>query len=178
MYKRRIAVCVSVIMILTLSVLVASNYPSKSTVKELEQPAKFVLSSWDFPDEYGQGIEKIMIYENSTGSWLLFETSWYHNGTEIYEWNASVAIKLRVSTLFNETLTGAVDTTDGKRFQRHNVTVTSAGSPVFSQQNFTWAYDDNGIYPDLWLYAYDVVLNFQPVGGEIYTVVVTYEIYW
>ena len=140
--------------------------------------AQFVLASWDFPDEYGQGIEKIMIYENSTGSWLLFETSWYHNGTEIYAWNASVAIKLRVSTLFNETLTGAVDTTDGKRFQRHNVTVTSAGSPVFSQQNFTWAYDDDGIYPDLWLYAYDVILDFLPVGGEIYTVTIDYEIFY
>ena len=177
MYKRRIAVCVSIIMMLTLSVLVASNHPPESTVKELEQSAKFVIASWDYPDEYGQGIDAIEVYENSTGSFVLFETYAYDDDTSNIDWNESVAIKLRVYTWFNSTLTGVSTTNEGKLYQRHSVTVTNLGSTIFSQQNFTYFYSDQ-IEPFVWYYGYEVVLNFLPVAGEIYTVVVTYEIYW
>ena len=180
MYKRRIAVCVSIIMMLTLSVLVASNHPPKSIVKELEQPAKaqFVLAEWDFPDEYGQGIWAFMFYENSTGSWLPCDPySYEYNQSYTVEWNASVFIKLRCFVSFNSTLTGAIDTDDGKNYLRHSVTVTNLGTTVFSQQNFTYFSNDTQLDP-IWYYGYDVVLNFLPVAGEIYTVVVTYEIYW
>lgn len=179
MNKRRIVVCVSIIMILTLSVLVASNYPSKSIVKELEQPAKFVLASWDFPDEYGQGIPYFEFFENSTGSWVSLEYYYEYFNSYIVEWNASVFIKLRCTTIFNNTLIGAIDTDDGKLYQQHSVIVTtpSESEPVFSQQNFTY-YSANTVLEPMWYYEYEVVLNFLPVGGEIYTVTVTYEIYW
>ena len=177
MNKRRIAVCVGIIMMLTLSVLVVSNHPPESTVKELEQPAKFVLAEWDFPDEYGQGIEGIEIYENSTSSWVMYDNPLYDEETN-FDWNASVAIKLRVFTWFNSTLTGAGSSNEGKLYQRHSVTVTSLGTTVFSKQNFTFVASDTGIDPPMWFYSYDVVLDFLPVAGEIYTVVVTYEIYW
>ena len=163
-------------MMLTLSVLVVSNHPSKSTVKELEQPAQFVLAEWDFPDKYGQGIDTITVYENSTGAWVSVGNYEYDEESSL-EWNASVAIKLKVWTWFNSTLTGAGSTNEGKLYQRHNVIVVSLGETVFSQQNFTYS----NVYTEaapMWYYVYDVILEFLPVAGAIYTVVVTYEIFW
>ena len=162
---------------LTLSVLVASNHPTKSIVKELEQPSKFVLSSWDYPDEYGQGIEAFEVYENSTGSFVLYDTYFYSDVTNI-EWNESIGIKLRCYTWFNSTLTGASTSNEGKLYQRHSVTVTNLGITVFSKQNFTFVASDTGIDPPMWYYTYDVVLNVLPLVGEIYTVTVTYDVFY
>ena len=176
-------------MILTLSVLVVSNHSPKSVVEEPRQPAKFVIASWDYPDEYGQGIYMLRFYENSTGSWVA--APWYYVGGELdglpfyslhpydsytLNWSAGVAMKLRVYSTFNNTVIGADDEADGQNYQRHDVSVTSAGVAVFNQSNFTY-YD---VTPDgdYWAYEYEVVLNFLPVVGEIYTVVVTYEVYW
>ena len=177
MNRKKISVSVSIIMILTLSILVASNYPPESTVKELEQPAKFVLASWDYPDEYGQGVEGFWIYENSTSEWVKVYEVYYDNISSIFEWNASVGIKLRCWALLNATLTGSSTKDIGKNYLRHNVIVTMLGTTVFSQQNFTFASALDEAY-GIYLYAYDVVLNFLPLAGEIYTVIVTYEVWW
>ena len=184
MYKRRIAVCVSIIMMLTLSVLVVSNHPTKNIVRELEQPAQFVLASWDYPDEYGQGIDGFRFYENSTGSWVAapyyndLGTFYYLHSYDDYSlnWSEGVAMKLRTYCILNTTLTGAIDEADGQNYQRHSISVTSGGAPVFNQQNFT--YFDVTPWADIPMYEYDVILEFLPVAGAIYTVVVTYEIYW
>ena len=172
MYKRRIAVCVSIIMMLTLSVLVVSNHPTKSIVKELEQPAKFVLSSWAYPDEYGQGIYGFSFWENSTGSWVAapwythyypdyheeegeFYFLWYYVQDYRLNWSEGVAMKIRVFSVLNLTLTGAIDEADGQNYQRHSVIVTSAGTTVFSQQNFT--YFDVTPSGDTPAYEYEVI---------------------
>ena len=184
MNKRRIAVCVGIIMMLTLSVLVVSNHPSESTVKELEQPAQFVLASWDYPDEYGQGIYAFRFYENSTGSWVLapyyndLGTFYFLHSYDPYtlNWSEGVAMKLRVYSNFNNTVVGAIDEADGQNYLRHNVIVTSAGTSVFSQQNFT--YFDVTPVGEYWEYQYEVILEFLSVAGAIYTVVVTYEIFY
>lgn len=175
-------------MILTLSVLlVASNQSPKSVVEELEQSAKFVIASWDHPDQYGQGIYLLHFYENSTGSWLpawyyiegvgKFSTLHYYDSYDYFNFSAGVAMKIRVETLFNQTLVGVGSTSEGQNYLRHDVIVSDAYGVVFSQQNFTY-YDvidggENNHY-----YKYEVVLNFLPVGGEIYTVVVNYEIFY
>jgi len=146
------------------------------------QPAKaqFVLASWDFPDDYGQGIDALTVYENSTGDWLIlggFGPNVDHSGAGVFDWNASVGIKVRVYCLLNSTLVGVSSTAEGKNYLRHNVTVTNFnGTTIFSQQNFT--YFGAGVVGDMYEYLYDVVLNFLPEYGEVYTVVITYETWW
>ena len=167
MNKKKVSVII--LTVLTLLILTALIPPAK---------AQFVLSGWEFPDDYGQGIEGFEIFENSTAAWV--QVNGYHpyDETQVHEWNVSVAIKLRCYTWFNSTLTGAADLAEGKNFQRHNVTVTDiADNIVFSQENFTYFFSDDSIDPPMWFYGYEVVLNFLPLNGEIYTVTVTYEVF-
>lgn len=153
--------------------------------------AKFVLASWDHPDDYGQGIEGFLIYENSTGSWQAWndpdtgdpEYYIYDDADEHYfQWNVSVFIKLRVVTWLNSTLLGLTgeedDDDDGIPYFRHNVTVTTLGNTVFSQNNFTYEEGDDSIDPPMWLYQYDIILDFVPAEGYTYTVTITYEVYY
>jgi len=180
MNKRKKINVLVLIMILTLSVLVVSNQPPKSVVEELEQPAKFVIASWDFPDDYGQGIETLTVYENSTGDWLAvggFSPNVDHSEAGVFDWNISVGIKVRVDCWLNSSLVGVGSTAEGKNYLRHNISATMFnGTQVFSQQNLT--YFGAGALGDMYEYYYDVVLNFLPVGGEVYTVTITYEIFY
>lgn len=166
---------VSSIIVLSFITLLLISIP---TVKANSQ---FVLSSWAYPDEYGQGIEKMLVYENSTGSWLPYydDATRYYYDSMNFNWNISIGIKLRVYTWFNSTLTGASNYTIGKNYQRHSVTVTQLnGSIVFNQQNFTYQGCYPAINPPLWYYYYDVVLDFLPSMGNIYKAIVTYEVYY
>ena len=145
--------------------------------------SQFVIASWDYPDEYGQGIESLEVFSNQTGSWL--PANWAGDAEREYfessdfDWNASIFIKLSCWTWFNSTLTGATDWEDGENYHRHRVDVTTInGTVVFSQQNFTFASAFPAIDPPMWYYEYEVILNFLPIAGEIYTVIVTYEIFW
>ncbi len=147
--------------------------------------AQFVLASWYYPDEYGQGIAGLKFYENSTGSWVaapyytdlgvFYYLNYYETGYTL-NWSAGVAIKIRVDTWLNSTLTGAEDLADGQNFQQHNVTVTNLGSVIFSQQNFT--YVDSIDEDPRYFYQYSVILNFLPVSGLIYIVTITYEVFY
>ena len=147
------------------------------SIQPVKANPQFALASWDYPDEYGQGILMIAVYENSTGAWELVDTR-YSNESQVYsDWEIGVAIKLRCWTFFNSTFTGANDLDDGKNYQQHNVVVNQFnGTTVFSQQNFTF-FDSND-YDDMWQYEYEVVLDFLPVQGQVYTVTIIYEIWW
>jgi len=164
------------IVILLASMFVLALAPNRQETKT--ESAKFVLASWSFPDEYGQGIYDFDVYENSTGSWVNVGGPTEYDESGIFDWEIGVAIQLRTWSYFNSTLTGAADTNEGKLLQRHNVTVTKiGGATVFSQQNFTYS----NVYTDedpMWVYTYLVILDFLPVAGEIYTVTVIYEIWW
>ena len=191
MIDRRIsAFLIITIMVVTLSVLVGSNYPSKNIVEEPEQSAQFIIASWDYPDEYGQGIYQVRFYENSTGSWVA--APWYYVGGEldglpfyplhsydpyILNWSEGVAMKLRVYSLFNQTLAEAGSTAEGQRYLRHDVTVSDGYGIVFSQENFTY-YDVTEFGAEPYAYEYEVILNFLPVGGETYTTTITYEVFY
>lgn len=168
-YLARISVSVAVIMILSV-LLVVSIPPAR---------ARFVLASWTFPDQYGQGINDFDVYENSTGSWVNVGGPTEYDESGIFEWYGWYgSIKLKCWTYFNSTLTEAGSTNEGKLYQRHNVTVTDLNDTiVFSQQNFTYS----NVYTEeapMWIYVYEVVLNFLPETGEYYTVTVVYEIFW
>ena len=168
-----------VILVLTLSLIVAyheSKVVTKSTTIEPTNP-RFVISSWDYPaDEYGQGISSIIVYENSTGSWIPFTTINY-NESGVIEWNVSLGIKIRCVTWMNSTLTGGGSLELSTNYLRHNVNVTNlAGTSVFSKQNFT--YFSKSYLDDRYFHLYEVVLDFLPTYGEIYTVTVIYEVFW
>ena len=166
-------------MILTLSVLVVSNQPPKNVVEELEQPPKFIIASWSYPDEYGQGILQIQVEENSTipGVWEPVELRHYYENQE-YDWNASLFIRLRIWVWMNNSVVEAEDLDDGWNYQQLAVTVKiDNGTTVFSQQNFTHhvCYDT---FDPMWDYQWYVILNFLPETGFIYIATITYEIYW
>ena len=180
MIRRRFAALVLVVLVSVL--LIATPTQTRSS--------KFVLSEWDQPDEYGQGIYLIRFYENSTGSWVA--APWYYVGGALdglpyyalhpydpydLNWSEGVAMKLRVYTAFNQTQNGVGSTAEGQRYLRHNVTVTEASTIVFSQQNFTY-YDVTDGSPANYYYEYEVILNFLPIGGSVYSAIVTYEIFW
>jgi len=144
--------------------------------------AQFVLAAWDHPDQYGQGIQRFFIYENSTGSWLSWGVYEYDDAdAHFFQWNASVFIKIRVFTWLNATLLGLTGEgehqSDGIPFFRHNVTVTTLGETIFSQSNFTYSWGSSYFTP-MWSYEYDVILDFVPLEGYTYTVTITYEVYY
>ena len=139
--------------------------------------AQFVVAGWDYPDENGQGIWYMTVRENSTGSWGLVGIYYYDDETLI-DWYLNASIKLHCFSRFNNTFMGMADTDEGKQYLRHSVIVTTPVlGTVFSQQNFTYAGVYTGEDP-MWLYEYEVVLNFLPIAGAIYTAVVNYEVYW
>ena len=182
--KHRNKIIASTLVILTVSILLIASVQSPKAIPTATGKAQFVISSWNFPDEYGQGIEAFEIYENSTGFWVLISGAYGYEDTgniEIYD-NAS--IKLRCYTWFNSTFMDVTTTNEGKNLQQHSVVVIGALSIweqsviVFSQQNFTWFYDDDSIDPPMWYYGYEVVLNFIPQQGQIYTTTVIYEIWY
>ena len=93
-------------------------------------------------------------------------------------WSAGVAMKIRVYSLFNQTLVGVGSTTEGQNYLRHSVNVASASnSSIFSQQNFTY-YDVTEVGDENYYYEYEVVLNFLPIVGQIYTATITYEVFY
>ena len=149
-----------------------------STIPQAKANSQFIISSWDHPDEYGQGITLFHFYENSTGSWVeVYDPTGYRpDDTSIIDWNASVAIKLRCHSSLNSTFLGLSDDSEGMNYIRHSVTVSNLTGVVFSQQNFT--YHGRGHVGSMYFYQYEVVLNFLPEYGEIYTVTVTYEVFY
>lgn len=174
MYKKRILGIFLVI--LTVSVMGISMIP------QAEARPKFILSGWSYPDSYGQGIESIQIYENSSGSFSeITESPVQYDSSQseaTLEWTAGVAIRLDVWTMLNCTLVGAASRTEGRNYNRHYVIVTdSSDNTVFSQQNFTYYYSNEDNYP-LYTYVYRVTLDFLPETGEVYTVTIMYEIFY
>ena len=176
MSKRKL-ITVALLGLFICSMLILVPVQPVTQTQEETGTSQFVISSWDFPDEYGQGIQLIEVYENSTASWVFVPPLHYYNNISAVEWNASVFIKLRVGVFLNHTLVDVVDITGGKNHIRLNVSVTSITATLFSQQNLTYfGYDD--LFDPIWYYMYEVVLNFLPQSGEIYIVTITYEVFY
>lgn len=174
-----------VILCLTISglVLFAQWKGNQIDLAVSPERAGFVISTWSETDEYGQSLHQFEVFGNSTGDWVQVGPPYggvYEDWDPIIlDWEVGVAIKLRVYTWFNSTLTGAGSLAEGKLLQRHSVNVTdSFDVSVFSQQNFTYYDATDAIAPPMWFYVYDVVLNFIPSSGMIYTVTIIYEVYW
>lgn len=168
------------ILFLTFSLMmvhVDNKVQTKSTPTPNGQ-SQFVLAEWEYPDEHGQGIEGLEIYDNSTGSWVSAFTCDYDE-TLSFDWNYSIGYKLRCYSWFNSSFMLLDWPDEGKNYIRHNITVSLFnGTTIFSQQNFTYAGGQSVPPNPMWKYWYDVVLNFLPVQGNIHTVIVTYEVYY
>ena len=141
--------------------------------------AQFILAEWDFPDEYGQGIDECILSENSTGSWVPFDGVYYTDSSTMrFQWNTTNArLKIYVSTWLNMTLTGASDGADGKRYHRHSISVVYLGSIIFSQQNLTYV-ENGALIGTLRNYGYEVIFDFIPQAGGIYTATITYGVFY
>ena len=177
--RKKIYSCV--IVLLLAMVFLVATIPQTRVQSIPQAKAQFVIASWDFPDEYGQGIYGFFILENSTG--VFFPVAGpliVSSNSSIFEMDAGIAIGFDVRVVLNDTLLGLTfpdDVALGLNYFRLNVTVTTLSETVFSQANFT--YDDlNGAHGDLWYYSQEVEFDFLLVSGHIYTVTITYEVYY
>ena len=180
MYKRKIFVTASILLLTTAFLFAVSLIPSA------EAQPKFVLAGgWDYPDAYGQGIYSYVVYSNATGSWVEYDT-WIWDDTFSgpdgpIPWNASQAIKIRLVCTMNKTLVGVEDPAIGQNYIRHRVVVTDfLDEEVFSVQNFTYEQEthDFELYPHLYWYYYYVIFDFLPITAEVYTCDFVYEVYY
>jgi len=176
---------------LTLSLLAAPPTNKPNLPNKPAKSAYFLIADiWDFPDEHGQGIEGLRFYENSTGSWVahpfympeLGAFYFLHDYDDGYILNWTVGtqntMKIRVYCLFNQTLVGVSSTAEGQNYIRHSVNVSRVGNAsIWSQQNFTY-YDVTEFGDENYYYEYEVILNFIPLEATIYTISITYEIYY
>jgi hypothetical protein len=179
LYRKKTCAIIGILCVCLLSVVAIQPLLIPQSEK-LPNP-KFIISSWSFPDEYGQGIDALGVYENSTGSWLAINGGFVptvdYNDEASFEWNASLGIKIRVYCWVNSSLSGFGSVEEGKNYLKHTVIVTQInGTIVFSQENFT--YFNAGAIDEMYEYDYDVVLNFLPEMGEIYRVSIILDIYW
>lgn len=171
-YRGVIAFVVVMNIILAAVVVCAVTQQFQNTTVDHTTP-KFILASWDYPDEYGQGVYALRVYENSTGSWVSASGWIDYYETVVLEWEGEVAIKIKCLSTINATLTGASSSYAGRLYIRHNVTVTnSLDAVVFSKQNFTFLQDVD------YEYEHEVILNFLPLFAEHYTVSIICEIFY
>ena len=169
MYNRNTILAVAVIVMIPVAVILAPIPEAK---------AQFVLSSWSYPDEYGQGINYFTAYTNESGGWPLWRTISYVD-TSNFEIPIGSAIRLMVHCWLNSTLVGASSLADGKNYIQHSAIVELGnGTVIFNLQNFTYNGGDAGINPPLYYYEYYVILDFISEAGLIYTVTITQEVFW
>jgi hypothetical protein len=138
-----------------------------------------VLSIFDSTFTYsenGTGFSRIDGYIDGVFAQTLYDMDEGFN--RILEIAATVTnITLVIDCWLNSTTYGVSTIAEGKNIIRLNVTVTATnGTLVFSQANLTYIsgfdYGDN-----VFLYQYSVQLDFTIISSNIYTVVLTYEIY-
>ena len=107
----------------------------------------FVISSWEYPDEYGQGIYGYFLLENSSGAFwpvggpLITYSSC--NGS--YTVNDGISYGFDVRVYVNYTLLGleepetydplSIEYHPALNYLRLNITVLSASETIFSQNN-------------------------------------------
>ncbi len=165
-----------VVLIMLISIVLIA--PSTTDGPQPSNP-RFIIASWDYPDDYGQGIVAIRAYQNISGSWVSLTpfdlTSGESTALEINY--TATGVKILVKCWLNNTVVEAVDFEDGKNYIRHNVTLTLSGETIFSLQNFTYTAGTDSQDP-MFYYQYEGIIPFSPVEGAIYTAVVDCEIYF
>lgn len=137
--------------------------------------AQFIVASWDYPDEYGQGISTILMYIDGD----LEGFCNYNNASNEFIISEGGNITLRVTTYINQTTVGVSTVEDGKLYIRHSVVVTTpSNSSLFSKQNFT--YYDGALVPptNRITYTYIIWLDVLWVAGTVYTATINFEVFY
>ena len=155
------------------------------------QKVQFIISSWDYPDEYGQGIYGFFITDNHTGVFLGGAQPWgsaiydnTHDGYFEMNYTENTAIELDVRVVLNLTLVGLTypdDNATGINYFRLNITFSGFENynyTEWSQQNFTYDYLSGDLGGGLWYYSEEVIINHLIVVGAIYTATITYEVFY
>lgn len=178
MYKHRISAVLIVAMVLTI-LLVRSPPPTQ---------AAFIISSWSFPDEYGQGVYIVTPYQNSSGSFVTIPnpdtgigTCYWNNATTYHRnFTANTALRFDARVLLNYTRLGLSHPADidlGRNYLRVNLEMFLVSESVFSLQNMTFDNLDGLYETGIWWYAYVDIVNVILMAGQIYTVVITPEVF-
>jgi hypothetical protein len=136
-----------------------------------------VFANWSYGGS--DGIQRINMHENSTGSWVALDASpvyWTQSSNIEVPYTNETSIRLQPKAYIYPDYYSLMDYDDAKQIMRLNVTVTNSSHTVFSKQNLTLegTEETDG---NLWYLYYEVVLNFHIVQATIYTVYLTYEIY-
>ncbi len=134
-----------------------------------------VDTTFTYPAD-GSGFNRIDGYLDEIFTQSLFDMDGVYD--EILDIDESITnITLVIDCWLNSTAYEISTIAEGRNIIRHNITVTSINETVvFSQDNLTYIsgfdYGEN-----VFLYRYSVQLDFAIFYGEIYTVVLTYEIF-
>lgn len=182
MYNRSKILALAVIVMLPFSFIVSQIIPQEVKV---ENP-KFIISSWSFPDEYGQGIYGFFVGDNYTGVFLWNSGRWsgaltISDNDTVFESDSNVYLGLDVRVFLNYTLLGLTDPDDfdlGINYFKLNITVMCLHEIVFSQQNFTYDALGGKIETGIWWYSEEVIFDFIMQNGQIYEVNITYEVFY
>lgn len=148
--------------------------------------AKFVIASWDYPDEYGQGIETIYYqvrWENDTVKEWGYT---YPNGTQTFEVPPNGTVYLRFTAWVNGTQHGISAQAEAQNFIRYDIDITNVRTHVLTTQNFTYdgvSGDDapmykvyHLIYLSGWHGSATEKMTNGFVAGQIYAAAVNCEI--
>jgi len=125
----------------------------------------------------GTGFDQIDAYVDEVFIQMLYaEDEGFNPILEIDETNTNIT--LIIGCWLNSTTYGVSTVAEGKGIIRHSITVTATNrTVVFSQTNLTYVqgvdYGDN-----LFLFQYSIELDFTIIYGNIYTVVLAYEIFF
>ena len=173
MKNRKKAYVIGIALLLSALVLFVPTQPAK---------AQFVLAYTFSPDNYGNGISYISAYFDGDWNGSMYKDPYNFdippetttNPMETFE---GTNITLGVFCWLNGTYAGISSLVEGKTVLKHNVSVLhSNGTVIFSQQNFTYISGADSLAP-MYFYRYDVILDFAPVSGVVYTVTVIYEVF-
>jgi len=183
LYSQKKSVFIVLVMVLTM-VLVRSPSPTH---------ARFIIASqtWNYPDEYGQGIEYVYFINNIEG--VAYNWSYqFWNGTERdssgnpagLEFRHGCDISLLARVWLNGTQTGYSYADGRDLYTRVGLEVFHLDILLFAQENMSQAGGSQTDDP-MWQYDFTFLLNGDPQyygpdyqGGLIYTVVFTYEIFF
>ena len=144
--------------------------------------ARFVIAVLPYDtSKDGNFIASISAYYDS-----VFNDTMYYNPVSyptevpepILEIDTAINLTLAVFCWVNGTIANISSLNEGLDIMRHSVVVTCInGTVVFSQNNFSYVVGGAGDAP-MYFYRHDVILDFQREIGEIYTVIITYEVYY
>lgn len=163
----------------TLAVVLVFMILAVSLTRLPQTNAKFVIAGWDHPDEYGQGIFAVTVYQYIDAFWWSLANFYWTNTTSetTVMINHTGPVQIQMRSWINNSVVGADNITDGQNYLQHYAEISLGGvGVVYSKQNATWNYQND--YSGMFQYYYNMTFSgFSPQAGHFYTVVLIYEVW-